>query len=193
MENDLKNYVVTANISGFIESRSQDPQDMAAPQAPMFVISNKDSMTVAFNVPEKALLNMNIGDSVKIEKNDAVYTGTITETASSVDPRSGLFTVKATLNNPPETLLTGSAVKVSAETQKAGNSIVVPIDAVYYESGAPYVFIAENGFAKKVSIETGIANDKDIQVLSGLAASDLVIVTWNSNLRDGSELIIGER
>ena len=190
MENDLKNYTVTANISGVIESRNQDPRDMAAPQVPMFTIANKDSMIVEFNVSEAALLNMNIGDSVKIEKNNTVYTGRITETAISVDARSGLFTVKARLDSPPESLLGGSAVKVYAETQKAARSIVIPIDSVYYEGGAPYVFVAENGLAKKVSIETGIANNRDIQVLSGITANDLVIVTWNSNLRDGTGLII---
>ena len=190
MENDLKNYTVTANISGYIESRSQDPRDMAVPQVPMFTISNKDAMIVTFNVSETALLSMDIGDTIKIERNNKEYTARITETASAVDARSGLFSVKASIENPPETFLTGSAVKVFAETQRARNSIVIPIDAVYHENGAPYVFVAENGFAKKVFIETGISNDRDVQVVSGLSANDLVIVTWNSNLRDGSELII---
>ncbi|MCL2035056.1 MAG: efflux RND transporter periplasmic adaptor subunit [Oscillospiraceae bacterium] len=190
MENDLKNYAVTANISGYIETRSQDPRDMAAPQVPMFTISNKDSMIVTFNVSETALLSMDIGDVIKIERNNKEYTARITETASAADLRSGLFAVKASIQNPSETFLTGSAVKVFAETQKARNSIVIPIDAIYHEGGAPYVYVADNGFAKKVFIETGISNDLDIQVISGLQRNDLVIVTWNSNLRDGSELII---
>ncbi len=40
-------------------------------------------------------------------------------------------------------LYSGSTVKVFAETAKASNSVVIPIDAVYYDSGAP-IYNAES-------------------------------------------------
>jgi len=46
--------VVEAPISGVVESVSVEKNGMAAAGNPAFIIANKDSMTVTFNVTEKA-------------------------------------------------------------------------------------------------------------------------------------------
>lgn len=186
---DLNYYSVKAPISGVIESRNVDPFDMASPQAPAFVISDKDSMTVSFKISQASYANMNTGDQVTLEKNGASYVGSITEISTMVDA-SGLFTVKANIPRAPADLYTGASVKIYAEAQKAENAVIVPLSAIYYDNGAPYVFVAEGGLAKKVPVETGIYDDKNIQILSGLSMSDRVISTWSSSLTDGAEIIL---
>lgn len=188
LQDDLKNYTVTSAISGVVEQRNIDPYDMASQQTPLFVIANKDAMTISFNVSESSLAHMKLGDKVDVEKNGTHFKGTITEIASSVDAKSGLFTIEATVENPPEALFSGSSVKVFADVQKAENDLLLPIDAIYYDSGNPYVYIADNGVAKKTFVETGISNEENIQILSGLTSGDSVIVTWNSGLADGARI-----
>lgn len=190
LQNDLKNYTVRAPISGVIEQRNIDPYGIASPSGPVFVISNKDVMNISFNVSETTLDHMQIGDKVTLDKNGVTFEGTISEINTMVNAQSGLYTIKAMVENPPVSLHSGSSVKVFAETQKAENEILVPIDFLYYDGGAPYVYIAENGVARKVFVETGIANDESIQILSGISKSDQIITTWNSNLADGAEIVL---
>ena len=52
------------------------------------------------------------------------------------------------------------------------------------------MFIASNGKAVKKDIVTGIYNQSDIQVISGISAEDQVIISWTSQLKDQSELNI---
>lgn len=189
LQDDLKNFTITAPISGVIEKRSIEPYNMASPQAPAFVISDKDSMTVSFKIPKASYSHMKTGDQVKVENNGSTYMGTVTEISTMVDA-SGLFTIKASVANPPSDLFTGASVKVYADAQKAQNIVLIPLNALYYDNGAPFVYIAENGFVKKVSVEAGIYDAQNIQIMSGVSKSDKIISTWSSGLADGVEIVL---
>lgn len=175
---------VKAPISGVIEQRGVDPHDTVGSSSPVFVISNKDVMCVSFTVPESALEHIRVGDAVTVEKNGASCTGTITETSTMVDT-TGLFPVKASVENAPFDMHTGSTVKIYADTQKAMNSVLLPISSIYFDNGVPYVYVYENGTAVKRTISVGIADKENIHVISGLTVQDQVIGTWSPGLADG--------
>lgn len=80
-------YTVKAPISGVVEAANVKKEDMAAAGNPAYIISNKDSMTVTFNVTEKAKNTMNVGDHVTVERNGETFDGTITEIAPWQDSR----------------------------------------------------------------------------------------------------------
>ena len=65
----LDMYTVKAPISGQIESISVEKDSMASAGSPAYVISNKDSMTVTFNVAEKAKDELQVGDAIEVERN----------------------------------------------------------------------------------------------------------------------------
>lgn len=180
---------VKAPIGGVIEQRNVEPHGMATQSSPAFIISDKDSMIVSFKIPESSLGYIGVGDVVVIEKNKETTTGTITEVGTMVDT-GGLFTVKAAIQEAPFALHTGSAIKIYADNQKADNAMMLPIDALYYENGAPFVYVAQGGVAKKTFVETGIYSVDTIQILSGLAPDAQVIMTWNANLMDGAEITV---
>jgi hypothetical protein len=146
-------------------------------------------MIVSFKIPRSSHAHMNIGDTVEVEDKGSVYTGTITEISTMVD-QSGLFTVKATIPNPPADLYTGAAVKVSAHSEKAENIITLPINAIHYDNGKPFVYIAEDGQVKKVWIEVGIYDGQNIHVISGVRLADQIINTWSPRLGDGVEIVL---
>jgi hypothetical protein len=47
-----------------------------------------------------------------------------------------------------------------------------------------------DGLAKRTNIETGLFDNDNIIVTSGLSATDTVITTWAAQLRDGVEVEI---
>ena len=106
-----------------------------------------------------------------------------------VDPATGLFKVKASADGDDGALLTGLSVKVTADTAKARGSLLIPQSVVYYEDGAAYVYLLENGHAVKTFIETGISNEESVEVTSGLTAASRIISTWHPNLTDGAAVV----
>lgn len=183
----LQDTRVTSPISGVIEMKAIDVHDIASNSNPAYVVSNKDSMTVTFNVSSTAIAAMEVGDPVTVTSGSKEYSGAITEISTMVDQASGLFKVKASIENAQD-LYTGMTVTLSANTQKAENAMIIPLSAVYYDAGKPYVYLNENNVAVKTYIETGIDNNEYIEVLSGLNPSSLVITSWDTNLIDGVPL-----
>ena len=49
-------------------------------------------------------------------------------------------------------------------------------------------FISSNGIAKKQLVQTGLSNDKFIEINNGLTAEDTVITTGNLDVEDGTPI-----
>lgn len=189
-EYQLDMYTLTAPIDGVIEAVNVKEHDFASPQSPAFVISNKKTMTVTFGVSEGIRGTLKVGQKLKVDRNGKLYDAAITEIGSMVDQNTGLFMIKSCVSTPDDSLLTGSSVKVTAETYSQADALLIPYDAVYYDDSQPYVYVAENGTAKRKDVETGIFDMDTITVLSGLSTEDVLITSWSANLREGAEVSV---
>lgn len=183
-------YTIKAPISGQIESISVEKDTMASAGNPAYVISNKDSMTVTFNVAEKAKNELKVGDAVEVERDGETFAGTITEVGTMAGPQTRLFQVKASVIGAGDKLPSGVSVKVHATTQREQSGLVIPYDAVYFSAGDAYVYCVENGKLVKTPITVGLMNDNEVSVEDGLNAESQVVTTWSSKLRDGAEVLI---
>ena len=66
--------------------------------------------------------------------------------------------------------------------------MLVPVDAIYYSGGKGYVYLYEDGKAKMASVEVGLYDSENAQILSGIKADDMVVSTWSSNLYEGADI-----
>ncbi len=186
----LDMYTVKAPISGQIESISVEKDSMASAGSPAYVISNKDSMTVTFNVAEKAKDELQVGDAIEVERNGETFAGTITEVGTMAGPQTRLFQVKASVIGSGDKLPSGVSVKVHATTQREESSLVIPYDAIYFSAGSAYVYCVEDGKLVKTPITVGLMNDNEAVVADGLNGESQVVTTWSSKLRDGAEVVV---
>ena len=104
-----------------------------------------------------------------------------------VDRDTGLFKVKAQIENTQE-IAAGSTVKLNLVTERALDTMVVPIDAIYYSGGNAYVYLYQDGTASMAQVEVGLEDEEHAQILSGLSADDMVVSTWSSNLYEGAKI-----
>jgi len=179
-----KNSSITAPISGVIESRDVEVYDNASLQSAICVISQKSNMEVVFQVPERVKNTLSIGSTVTVEKNGKTYQATVLEIPSKTVENTGLFEVTARIKDG-DSLSTGSKVVVRLITDRAENVLCVPLDAIYYDNGQPYVYVNQDGVADVVQVETGIYDDTHMQILSGLGKDSQVITSWSSQLTSG--------
>mgnify|MGYP006981794574 FL=1 len=127
-----------------------------------------------------------------IEKNGKEYQGSITEISSMIDAATGLFKIKASVENG-DALPTGSVVSLYVVSERASQVMCIPVDAIYYSGGDSYVYTYSGGVVRRLPVEVGIYDSVQAQILSGLDMTDQVITTWSSELVDGAEVkVVGE-
>ena len=140
-QRDLDKTKVFTPVSGKITACNVEPYGMANSNTAAFVIKNDDSVQLTFNASSDGAAALNIGDNITVSRGSETYQATITEIETEADASSGLFPIKADLEEGCN-LLPGVSVKVAATTAKAENSLMVPIDHVYYDGDQPYAFCA---------------------------------------------------
>ncbi len=183
-------YTVTAPISGQVETVSVEKDAMAAAGNVAFVISNKNSMTVTFQVAEKVKDQLQVGDAITVERGDETFGGTIIEVGTMAGAQTKLFQIKATIPGVSDKLPSGVTVKVHATTQREEGDLIIPYDAVYFSAGDAYVYCVEDGKLVKTPVTVGLMNDTQVSIADGLTADSQVVTTWSSKLRDGAEVTI---
>ena len=180
---------VTAPIDGVIEEKNVSTHATFGTNDPAYVISNKSIVNVEFSVSADIARSMAIGDAVEVESGNTVYQAEIVEIGNAASSSSGLFTVKAQLEDGSD-LFTGVSVKLTAITAKAENAMTIPLSTVYYESGSAYVYVAKDGVAVKTPVVLGVSDNERTEVLEGLSEQDELIGTWNPNLNDGVAITV---
>ncbi len=182
---------ITATISGKIESSNMEVHDMATQSNPLCVISSEGTKVVNFAVTEAILDYVKEGDPIRIEKSGSEYIGTITEVNSMVDPATGLFKVKAAVEDG-DALINGATVKLYVTSDKADRVLTVPVDSIYYDNGEPYVYTFKDETVHKTDVEIGISDSERAQIISGVSSEDFVITTWSPELYEGAPAILSD-
>ena len=190
-ESQVEFATVTAPAAGVVQNQNMTLHGMVSQSSQLCVITGTGAKVVKFNVTEEVLQNLTLGQTVTVEKNGSSYSGTVTKLTKLVDPQSGLFPVEATLSGA-DALSDGSSTKLSLVAAKADHTLLVPVDAVYYSGGNPYVYTYENGVVKRVFITTGISDDQNVEVTDGLDGTEQIVNSWTDDIYDGAEVRIAD-
>lgn len=190
-ETQVEFATVTAPAAGVVQNQNMTLHGMVSQSSQLCVITGTGAKLVKFNVTEEVLQNLTLGQIVTVEKNGSSYSGTVTKLTKLVDPQSGLFPVEATLSGA-DALSDGSSTKLSLVAAKADHTLLVPVDAVYYSGGNPYVYTYENGVVKRVFITTGISDDQNVEVTDGLDGTEQIVNSWTDDIYDGAEVRIAD-
>ena len=72
----------------------------------------------------------------------------------------------------------GSEVDVEIVLQEKNNTLLVDKDAVYEKENIKYVTVVSGKNETEIEITTGLEDDKNIEVLSGLSENDVVLIEF---------------
>ncbi|MBU4486947.1 MAG: efflux RND transporter periplasmic adaptor subunit [Candidatus Delongbacteria bacterium] len=96
------------------------------------------------------------------------------------------YPVEIVFDNPDGKIFPGMVVNCRILSTKIENSIVIRTDNIIKELDNEFVYLADNGIAKKTQIVSGRKYGDRIIVLSGLKQNDRLIVSGTDNLSDGT-------
>lgn len=187
----LSLYHLAAPISGVVEAVNVTENNFAASGTVAFVISNGANKTVTFYVTDQVRQNLTPGQAVTVSTSGQTYTGAITEISGVVDAATGLFKIKAVINDA-QALPDGLAVELTTTAYRANGAVLVPSDAVYFDEGSSYVFVSENGTAVRTPVTMGLYTADTIAVTDGLLPGTEVITTWSASLQDGAPIRLAD-
>jgi RND family efflux transporter MFP subunit len=117
------------------------------------------------------------------------FRGVVRVVNLTADPMNKKFGVEVYVPNPDAALRPGTFGDLIFEVESHENALVVPQSAILENT---YVFVAEGGKAVRKNVKLGLQNTTMIEVLSGLAEGDPVVVEGNYGLEDGAALQVLE-
>ncbi len=182
-------YRITSPISGTVDQMDLKLGQVAQPGQTGIRIVNADVLKVKADVPESYAGSVNTGNAVKIlvpDANDSLVTK-VTFAAKVIDPTSRSFGVEIKLPVRQSLRPNMTAILQIANYSKP-NSIVVPVKAIQKSEGGDYVFLNENGIAKKAVVKSGATYSGQTEILSGLKAGDQVVTEGATEIEDGDKI-----
>jgi HlyD family secretion protein len=179
----------------------------------LMTIADVGSIMAEVNVDEADIARVAVGQQAKVfpaAYPDQPLTGKVESVAMA--PKSALpgaqsqgrnYVVKLRLDEPKMALRSGMTCRVEVVVGSSAAKPAVPIQAVMSEEiaakdkdkdqvrNASYVFVIQDGKAKKTSVELGLSDDANQEVTKGLAAGQTIAVgpaRLLRELRDGDQV-----
>ena len=108
--------------------------------------------------------------------------------APTPKPTARLYDLELAIDNRHGRILPGMFIRADIVKEEAVDSIVVPFFSVIMRDGDQYVFVSKNGRAEKRQIRTGIIEDHMLEIESGLAHGESLIVEGHRRMREDQEV-----
>jgi RND family efflux transporter MFP subunit len=178
---------VVAPRGGMLVSLTATEGNYVAAGYPVAVICDAEQMKIAVYVSEALVPKLHPGDSarVSVASAGAVFTGTVRTVDQTANQQTRLYAVVLGVPSDVTGLISGMFADVTFYTQTASDTVAIPSEAILTVNGEQYVFVVENGTAKRVAIETGLNGDGVTEVYSGLSAGQQLVVVGQQYLSDG--------
>jgi RND family efflux transporter MFP subunit len=190
------NTYVKAPFAGVISAKNYEDGELYSGQ-PILVLTQIDKLKALIAVPETYFPLLKEG--MKLSLTCEIYPGqvfpaTVEIIYPTIDASTHTFQVKIVIPNAKRQLRPGMYVITTIGLGKA-NAIVVPYQTVEKLVGANdrYVFINEEGRAKRVAVELGQRFDQDVEIIAPEIHDGVeMVVQGQHRLVDGVKLNVVE-
>jgi multidrug efflux system membrane fusion protein len=165
-----------------------------ADSTPMATINQMSPVYVSFTVPQKdlpeirqALAGKSAGIEATIPGRKTPAAGEVSMIENTVDPATGMATVRATMPNKDEALWPGTLVSVDL-TLRTEEAVVVPTNAVQVSQSGSFVFVVAANVAKVQHVTVGRQIGNETVIASGLKGGETVVTDGQLRLRNGTQV-----
>jgi len=166
-----------APVSGFIVERNYDPGAIPGDH-PVVVVADIRQLKLAAGVSEMEAGRLKIGMPALISvqaRPGETFTGQIAVIVPEVDQRNRHFRIELRVPNAEGALLAGMYASARLVLEQAEQAIVVPREAIVARDGQRVVLKVDGDKVSAVAVVEGLTDGRQVQIVSGLAAGDLVL------------------
>lgn len=166
------------------------------PRQVIMTLPNLTKMQVKTAVHESVLdkINQGLRASIKVDAfPDRTYQGTV-DTVAVLPDQSGwmssdtkVYTTTVKIDEEVKQLKPGMTAVVEIHVDKLEDVLNVPIQAVVQEGSNNWCYVGKDGNVERRPIGVGRTNDKFVEITSGLAAGERVVLNPMSILEKAKE------
>ena len=191
---------ITSPVTGRVGLRLVDPGNyvQTSSSTGLVVVTQLQPISVIFVLPEDDVQGvwqaLRAGKSLPVTAWDRtnatqLAAGTLETVDNEVDTTTGTVKLRAMFTNADDILFPNQFVNARLLLQTLQNATVVPLAAVQHGAPGAFVYLVNPDSTVGVQvIKTGVTDDDQVQVLSGLKPGDQVVVDGADRLRDGAKV-----
>lgn len=183
---------IRAPFDALIVTRYVQRAEHVAVGAPLFRVSDFDPLLCKIQVPEKDVPKLRVGQRAYLVLEawpERRFAARVLRIRPVVDVATG--TVQVTLEVATSGVLRpGMFARVFVETERHDRVLVIPKAALSLESIGDTVYVAEGGAAARREVTLGFREGDFVEVTSGLAEGEQIVVFGQDGLSDGTPIQI---
>lgn len=183
-----------------------NPGQYINPGDKLATLQTVDPILVDFLVPQQALNQLKIGQSVQIKSDanpSAHYLGKITAVDAKVDAATRNIQVEAAVANPKGELLAGMFATAQVSTTAPIKYLTLPQTAVAFNPYGEVVFLISDGpkddkgnatqVVKQTFVTAGQTRGDQVAITAGLKEGDYVVTNGQHKLKNGSTIVVNNK
>jgi membrane fusion protein, multidrug efflux system len=191
----LEDTVIRAPFSGRVGLRRVSVGTLISPGAVITTLDDTSVIKLDFSVPENFLATLREGLSVRASAPafpGRTFAGKVASIDSRVDVATRSVTVRALLANEDGALKPGMFLNVSLANDER-EALLIPEEALTPEAERQYVFVVADGKAERREVRIGGRSPGNVEIVSGLAAGEQVIIEGTQKVRDGGPVRVAQK
>jgi HlyD family secretion protein len=189
---ELQYSEIRSPINGVVTDRPLYAGETASAGAPLLTVMDTSSLIAKVHLTQPQAQQLKVGDPVSVFVPGVAHpvTGKLTLISPALDPGSTTVEVWAQVPNPGGALKPGTAVHVSITGKSVPNALLVPSDSlVTSPSGNKAVMVIGAGSIAHIKeVSTGIEDNGQVQIVSGISTGDQVVTKGAYALDDGTKV-----
>jgi RND family efflux transporter MFP subunit len=191
LQEQLRMTKIISPINGTVDAVDVKIGQAAAPGMPAIRVINYSNLKVKADVAETYASKIKKGSEVVVyfpDMNDSVVSK-VNFVARAINPASRTFLVEVLLDNKKEYHPNMVARLNVNDYMSAQPIIVIPVRTIQKdENNASFVYVADNGVAKKHIITLGKEYNGKVEVLAGLNENDLLVTLGYDVVNEGDAI-----
>jgi RND family efflux transporter MFP subunit len=189
---------VYAPFDGVITARNTDIGDLidsgsnTVPRTDLFDIAQTRTLRVYVNVPEEYSQVVKPGETAAditlSEFPGKRFAGRLVRTSEAINGITRTLLAEVDVDNPGGTLFSGSYTEVHLKVPAQNTTFLLPVSALIFRGEKLQVGVVRNGHVVVTDVTPGHDFGDQIEIITGLAPNDQVIVNPSDSLVSGQRV-----
>ncbi len=189
---DYKSYEVRSDVKGYVSRVLQNPGAAVGPSIPLMILVEVDTVKAVAAVDEMKIRFVKIGEAAQVLLQaypGETFPARVTAISPVGNPLNRTVDIEATVPNSQHRLKPGMYAEVELN-QSQRKALLLPIGAVTERGGQKYVFLAREGRADMVTVDTGTVVGDRMEIVSGLEGGETVVADGADKLNNKDHIRI---
>ena len=186
---------IRSPINGVVTDRPLFAGETAATGAPLLTVMDTSSLLAKTHLAQSLAQRLKLGDAAQVIVPGVAepVEAKVELISPALDPGSTTVEVWLKIDNKTGALKVGTPVKVSISGRTDPNAWKIPATALLtaQDGSKSVMIVGADSAAHRKPVTLGLADAEDVQILTGLQPSDLVITGGAYGLDDGIKVKVG--